>query len=142
MSQPEDVTYTSIPSQYGRLISTHIPAPVCLWHNFCNRHADRNASTGESSRDDVAFAGSGVALEIMGYGKDRFETIRHNAIELFADAIVLDEQEALAAPRLFGGFSFRNDFVPDVAWSDFSSGAFCLTSLSTGADRRCHLAGD
>ncbi len=126
MSQPEDVTYTSIPSQYGRLISTHIPCPDLTLAQFLQSARGQERFYWESSRDDVAFAGTGVALEIMGYGADRFETIRHNAIELFADAIVLDEQEALAAPRLFGGFSFRDDFVPDVAWSDFPPAHFVL----------------
>src|SRR5690606_20196046 len=80
----------------------------------------------ESARDDVAFAGIGVAVEIMAYGADRFETVRHHATELLADAMVLDEQEPLASPRLFGGFSFRDDFVPDVAWSDFPPAHFVL----------------
>lgn len=122
----QNATYTSIPAQYGRLVSTHIPCPNVTLAQFLQSAHGQERFYWESSRDDVAFAGSGVALDIMGYGKDRFETIRHNAMELFADAVVLDEQEALATPRLYGGFSFRDDFVPDVAWSDFPPAHFVL----------------
>ena len=126
MSQPENATYTSIPAQYGRLISTHIPCPDVSLAQFLRSARGQERFYWESSRDNVAFAGIGKALEIMGYGEDRFETIRHDAMELFADALVLDEKEPLAAPHLFGGFSFRDDFVPDVAWSDFPPAHFVL----------------
>lgn len=126
MSQPEDSSYTSIPAQYGRLISTHIPCPDVTLAQFLQSARGQARFYWESSHDNVAFAGIGVALDIMAYGADRFETIRHDAMELFADAMVLDEQEALATPRLFGGFSFRDDFVPDVAWSDFPPAHFVL----------------
>lgn len=126
MSQPDNTTYASIPAQYGRLISTHIPCPDVSLAQFLQSAYGDERFYWESARDDVAFAGVGVAVEIMGYGADRFETVRHNAMELFADAMVLDEREALATPRLFGGFSFRDDFVPDVAWSDFPPAHFVL----------------
>lgn len=126
MTQPDNASYTSIPAQYGRLISTHIPCPKITLSQFLRAARGQARFYWESSRDDIALAGSGTSLELMAWGKDRFETIRHNAMELFADAMVLDEQETLAAPRLFGGFSFRDDFVPDVAWSDFTPAHFVL----------------
>jgi menaquinone-specific isochorismate synthase len=125
MTQPEDSKFVSIPAQYGRLISTHLPCSISL-AQFLQAGRGQPRFYWESSRDNVAFAGIGTALEIFGYGKERFETVRHHAIELFADALVLDEQEALATPRLFGGFSFTDDFVPDVAWSDFLPAHFVL----------------
>lgn len=126
MSEVDNTTYASIPAQYGRLISTHIPCPDVSLAQFLQSGRGSERFYWESARDNVAFAGLGVAVEIMGYGVDRFETVRHHATELFADAMVLDEQEALASPRLFGGFSFRDDFVPDVAWSDFPPAHFVL----------------
>ncbi|MDQ7024294.1 MAG: isochorismate synthase [Anaerolineae bacterium] len=125
MNLPKNSTYTSIPAQYGRLISVHIPCDVSL-AAFLQSAQGQPRFYWESSRDDVAFAGIGTALELKAWGADRFETIRHHAMELFADAMVLNEEEPLAAPRLFGGFSFRDDFVPDVAWSDFTPAHFVL----------------
>ncbi|MEM9955020.1 MAG: isochorismate synthase [Chloroflexota bacterium] len=126
MSNPDNTTFTSLPAQYGRLISTHLPCPDVSLADFLRSGRGGERFYWENARDDVAFAGIGVALDIMAYGEDRFETIRYHALELFADAKVLDEQEALATPRLFGGFSFRDDFIPDVAWSDFPPAHFVL----------------
>lgn len=126
MTQPDNTSYTSLPAQYGRLISTHIPCSDISLSQFLRAARGQQRFYWESSRDNVAFAGIGTSLELMAWGKDRFETIRHHAMELFADAMVLNEQEPLAAPRLFGGFSFRDDFVPDVAWSDFTPAHFVL----------------
>jgi menaquinone-specific isochorismate synthase len=125
MTQAEDAKFLSIPAQYGRLISTHLPCSISL-SQFLRAGQGQARFYWESSRDNLAFAGIGTALEIVGYGKERFETVRHHAIELFSDALVLEEQEPFAAPRLFGGFSFTDDFVPDVAWSDFLPAHFVL----------------
>jgi menaquinone-specific isochorismate synthase len=125
MNLPEKTTYTSIPAQYGRLVSVHIPCAVSI-PAFLQSARGQQRFYWESNRDGVAFAGSGMALELMAWGADRFETIRHHAMELFADALILNEQEPLAAPRLFGGFAFRDDFVPDVTWSDFTPAHFVL----------------
>lgn len=74
---------------------------------------------------EVIFAGFGVAAELMAWGKDRFQTIRQKAKELFRDSVVVGD-EILAAPRLFGGFAFRDDFVPDNTWSVFTPAHFIL----------------
>jgi len=126
MNLPENVAFTSLPAQYGRLISVHVPCPEMTLPQFLRYALGSQRFYWESKRDDVAFAGIGIALELMAYGDDRFETIQHHAMELFANAMILDPQKTLAAPRLFGGFSFRNDFVPDVAWSDFTPAHFVL----------------
>jgi menaquinone-specific isochorismate synthase len=126
MTQTDNASYSNIPAQYGRLISTHIPCPNMTLSKFLLAARGQQRFYWESSRDNVAFAASGTSLELMAWGKDRFETIRHHAVELFADVLILDEQESLASPRLFGGFSFRDDFVPDVAWSDFTPAHFVL----------------
>src|SRR5687768_4732789 len=102
MNLPDTTTYASIPAQYGRLVSVHIPCDVSL-AAFLQSARGQQRFYWESSRDGVAFAGVGMALELMAWGADRFETIRHHAMELFADALILNEQEPLAAPRLFGG---------------------------------------
>lgn len=126
MMQPDPTAYTSAPAQYGRLVSTSLPCPGVTLAQFLSAARGQQRFYWENSSDDCAFAGSGTALELMAWGRDRFEDIRQRAAQLFADALVLDEQEPLAAPRLFGGFSFTDDFVPDVAWSDFTPAHFVL----------------
>ncbi|MEO0598082.1 MAG: isochorismate synthase, partial [Chloroflexota bacterium] len=126
MSQPDKTTYQSIPAQYGRLVSTHVLCPDVTLLDFLHASRGQARFYWENSSEEVAFAAVGIALDMMAYGADRFETIRHHALELFADAVILDEQESHAAPRLFGGFAFRDEFVPDVAWSDFPPAHFVL----------------
>lgn len=125
MAQPENSAYTSLPAQYGRLVSTSLRCDGLTLAQFLQHGRGGQRFYWENSRDNVAFAGIGTALELMAWGTDRFKTIQNRARELFADALV-ETDEALAAPRLFGGFSFRDDFVPDVAWSDFTPAHFVL----------------
>lgn len=122
----ENTTYQSYQAQYGRLFSISLPCEGVTLADFL-RHAFGNPRFyWESSRDDVAFAGMGIALELMAWGEDRFDKIHHHALELFAEALIDAGDEPLSAPRLFGGFAFRDDFVPDVTWSDFTPAHFVL----------------
>ena len=80
---------------------------------------------------DLAFAGIGIAAHMMGYGAGRFPAIQRQASLLFAhaesDALsCADDGSALAQPRLFGGFAFRENFVPDVTWTGFHPAHFIL----------------
>ena len=66
----------------------------------------------------------------------RFEEIRKQAKRLFAEAVFcsVDDEHSNgttgthhpARPRLFGGFAFQDDFIPDVTWSTFSPAHFIL----------------
>jgi menaquinone-specific isochorismate synthase len=118
--------YESLQSHYGRLISVALPCPGITLNDFLRHSRDQPRYYWESSRDNVAFAGTGTALEIVAWGAERFQTVQHHAAELFAESLMLNEAPVLAAPRLFGGFSFRDDFVPDYAWSDFTPAHFVL----------------
>ena len=110
----------------GRLVSLHIPCEGVSLDHFLRAAQGQERFYWESNRDGLAFAGVGTALELMAWGADRYENIRQRVGGLFNNALVLDEQEPLASPRLFGGFSFRDDFIPDVAWSDFTPAHFVL----------------
>jgi len=116
----------SIPEQYGRLVSLSLPCEGVSLAGFLAQAKGQPRVYWESQRDHVTFAGFGAALELFAYGETRFTQIQRQARELFTDAVVLDETEPLAAPRLFGGFAFRDDFVPDDAWSDFPPAHFVL----------------
>jgi len=75
--------------------------------------------------DELAFAGWGIATEIVAYGRDRFASIKMQSDALFADAQL--DLPSEAAPRLVGGFAFRDDFAAaDGVWAAFPSAYFML----------------
>jgi menaquinone-specific isochorismate synthase len=76
----------------------------------------------ENSREDVAFAGMGIAAELVAWGADRFTVIQQKAEQLFADALI----DGDITPRLFGGFAFQDDFVPDNTWTIYAPAYFVL----------------
>jgi menaquinone-specific isochorismate synthase len=118
--------FQPIPQHYGRLVSDSLPCPGVTLDHFLEHAHGQPRYYWESSRDWVAFAGSGTAVELVAWGERRFETIHQRARELFADAVNFNPVEPLAAPRLFGGFSFYEDFVPDNTWWDFTPAHFVL----------------
>ena len=82
-------------------------------------------------RHDIAFAGMGVAAHMIGYGAGRIPAIQRQASRLFSHAEAKSLSGAvgastLAQPRLFGGFAFRENFVPDVTWTGFHPAHFIL----------------
>ena len=116
----------SYQQHYGRLISMSMPCPGVSPADLLHVARGQPRSYWESARDGIAFAGMGIAIELMAWGSNRFAGIEQQARALFEHAIIIDEHEPLAAPRLFGGFSFRDDFVPDLAWADFPPAHFVL----------------
>ncbi|GAB4516780.1 MAG: isochorismate synthase MenF [Anaerolineae bacterium] len=119
--------YESIPEHYGRLVSLSAPCPDVTLLGFL-RYAQGNARFyWEKAGARVAFAGFGTALELMAWGENRFAHIQQQAHDLFAESVVLDESAPPeTTPRLFGGFAFRDDFVPDNTWSVFTPAQFIL----------------
>ncbi|MDW8145217.1 MAG: isochorismate synthase [Roseiflexaceae bacterium] len=117
---------TSFQQHYGRLISLSMPCPGVSPADLLRHARGQPRSFWESARDGVAFAGMGIAVELMAWGANRFVEIERQARALFENAVMLDEREPLAAPRLFGGFAFHDDFVPDLAWADFPPAHFVL----------------
>ena len=91
----------------------------------------------------LTLAGAGVAAQLVApptlpddaerLPAQRFADIEAQARALFDRAIVRPAASApdtaaadLARPRLFGGFAFQDDFVPDNTWSVFNSAEFVL----------------
>jgi menaquinone-specific isochorismate synthase len=68
----------------------------------------------------------GIAADLMAWGEARIQGIERQARELFTNAVTFHSDDPLAAPRLFGGFAFREDFVPDYAWFGFNPAHFIL----------------
>lgn len=80
----------------------------------------------ESGRFPLTFAGFGMAAQLYAWGANRFQSIQAQAEALFADMLLLSDEQQLAAPRLFGGFAFRDDFTPDNTWSIYPRAYFIL----------------
>ncbi|MCZ7671292.1 MAG: hypothetical protein M5U34_31235 [Chloroflexi bacterium] len=88
----------------------------------------------EDVRDHITFAGFGAAANLMAWGNGRYQSIQQQASALFTDAILLNDVPDLAKPRLFGGFAFRDDFLPDNTWAAFHPAHF-IAPLPIRADR-------
>lgn len=111
--------------QYGQLVSYSQPAEGVDALTFLQQ-AQGQARFYWNDSSPIVFAGVGIAAELFAYGDNRFEAIEEKAKTLFAKATVANVDEPLAVPRLFGGFAFRNDFVPDKAWFNFHPSHFVL----------------
>lgn len=110
----------------GRLVSAAVPCHEVTIAAFLRHARGGPRFCWESSREGIAFAGAGVALELSGWGRERVQEIETQARALLSDSHLANPECPLATPRLFGGFSFRDDFVPDQAWADFLPAHFVL----------------
>lgn len=110
----------------GRLVSCSLPAPGISAAKFLQLAEGQERFFWQSGRNQPLFAGFGVAGQLMAWGAGRFQDIERKTRALFQEALQLADQPDLAAPRLFGGFSFSDDFTPDNAWAVFHPAHFFL----------------
>lgn len=89
----------------------------------------------DAQGNQTVYAGAGIATEFTAWGEDRFRTIRARAADLFANVVLLNEESAAARPRLFGGFSFRSDFVTENTWAAFAPAYFVLPHYQLTQER-------
>ena len=115
---------TSAPA--GRLVSCSIPAPGLTAADFLNQAEGQPRFFWQDARESDLYAGFGTAVQLMAWGENRFDEIRQKAVQLFEQAQILGEHSAPILPRLFGGFSFRDDFTPDNTWAVFHPAHFVL----------------
>lgn len=115
--QPAELSYAE---RYGRLVSAAIPVPGLTWQRFLA--AARGMERFLWRTGELTLAGSGVVGELTAWGENRFAEIQTKAQGLFKDAIF----DPAARPRLFGGFAFQDDFVPDNTWSVYAPAWFVL----------------
>ena len=111
-------------NQHERLISYSMRAPGITVAEFLRQANGHERFYFEHG--DLALAGFGIAAELTAWGADRVKTIEDKARRLFDGAQVIDDAEALARPRLFGGFSFYSDFVTENTWAAFAPAYFIL----------------
>ncbi|MFO7537027.1 MAG: isochorismate synthase [Chloroflexota bacterium] len=109
-----------------RLVSYTLPAPQATAANFLRQARGQARIYWQDGRSDVTFAGFGLAANLFAWGERRFAQIEQQARALFHEALLLNEGPKLAAPRLFGGFAFNDDFMPDNTWSVHHPAHFIL----------------
>ena len=80
----------------------------------------------EIGHSAATVAGFGIAANLTAWGSNRFQAIQQQAQSLFANACLTNSDQPEAMPRLFGGFSFRDDFAPDNTWSIYHPAQFIL----------------
>lgn len=133
-----------------RLISLSAPAPGLSAAAFLRQARGQERFYWAEPGDGLVLAGAGVATEMIAppilgdegpppAPEQRFEVIESQARRLFARAVVRqldvtieDAIDDLALPRLFGGFAFQDDFVPDNTWSVFNPAEFILPHYQYG----------
>ncbi len=113
-------------TRYGTLVSVSRPAPGLTALDFVREARGQVRFYWHDGRDPIIFAGAGAAVELFAYGPLRMAELARQAAELFAGAVVSHSAEPLAAPRLFGGFAFQDDFTPDQTWAAFHPAHFVL----------------
>jgi menaquinone-specific isochorismate synthase len=123
-----------------KLISVGVPCPGVDVDMFLSAAHGGARFMWRNPNDLRVFAGAGIVNEISGWGAGRYEQVERAARELFDEFSPLSTAE----PRLFGGFAFRDDFVPDLAWAEFPPAHFVLPhfqfeSSQTGADCRLSI---
>ncbi|MCY4078733.1 MAG: isochorismate synthase [Caldilineaceae bacterium] len=119
--------------RHGRLVSASRPVADLPIERFLRAALGQERFFWRDGRQGITFAGTGVAAHLMGYGSSRFAAIQRQAREIFSAAETRLSprfgqagMSELALPRLFGGFAFREDFVPDMTWTGFHPGHFIL----------------
>ena len=125
LAGPETAVDSS-PLAAQQLVSYTLPAPDVTAANFLRQARGQARIYWQDGRSDVTFAGFGVAANLFAWGERRFDQIEQQARALFDGAVVLNDGPKLAAPRLFGGFAFNDDFLPDNTWSVHHPAHFVL----------------
>lgn len=109
----------------GRLLSVSQPCPGLQLRDFLRQVRGGPRFAFENQSSGVALAGAGIAAGLVAWS-DRFHAIERQARALFAGAVVEDAGSTHCEPRLFGGFAFQDDFVPDNTWTIWSPAWFVL----------------
>jgi menaquinone-specific isochorismate synthase len=73
----------------------------------------------------TAYAGWGVTASLTASGPERFSRLRAE-VETLLSCVEVEGVPRDAAPRMFGGFSFRDDFMPHQTWRRFPNTYFVL----------------
>ena len=113
------------PHPGGRLFSVSLPCPGVRLRDFLQLAQGGPRFSIEHESSGLALAGAGITAELVAWS-DRFRSIERQGRSLFHDAVIDDGCGVGIEPRLFGGFAFQHDFVPDNTWTIWSPAWFVL----------------
>lgn len=111
-------------SEYGRLLSVSRRCPDVSPYSALR--SARGTERFYWADDRGSAAGFGIAAELIAWGPDRFDTLRRQLERLFTGAVVDADGDRLRLVRVFGGFAFQDDFIPDRTWSIYAPAYFIL----------------
>ncbi len=109
----------------GRLLSVNLPCPGVDTSTFLRFSRGMPRFALEHPLNGAAMAGAGITAELVAWS-DRFAGIESQASALFHRALVDGKGPPECQARLFGGFAFQDDFVPDNTWTIWSPAWFVL----------------
>ena len=109
----------------GRLLSVSQPCPGLNLRDFLRQARGGPRFAIEHRCRKLALAGAGITAELVAWS-DRFQAIERQARALYAGAVIDPGGPQQREPRLFGGFAFQGDFVPDNTWTIWSPAWFVL----------------
>lgn len=115
----------TVDHRFGRLVSVSCACPGVNVRDALRQVRGQERFYWQNRRDGYALAGFGITAELIAWG-DRFDSIQRQARKLFSGAVIVNEGHPLAGPRLFGGFAFQGDFVPDNTWTIYTPAWFIL----------------
>lgn len=109
-----------------RLISVSLPCAEIDPMAVLEAAIGRERFYWQDPRRSLTYVAFGVAADLRALGSNRFHLIAEEAAALFAEAQIADDVPTFAAPQLFGGFAFSDDFTPDNTWSIYYPAQFIL----------------
>ena len=109
-----------------RLLSVSLPCDGVVPLAMLEQAAGQARFYWRDPRSRITYVGVGVAAELAAWGATRFQAIKKQAKKLFANAQIAGDLPEFAAPQLFGGFSFTDNFTPDNTWSVYPPAQFIL----------------
>ena len=109
----------TLPRRYGTVLSVSVPCDGVTPLTFLQHARGQARFLWASPGNRRVTAGFGAAVELSAWGESRVDDIEAQAKALFGSL-------KGAHPKLFGGFAFRDDFVPENAWASFPPALFVL----------------
>lgn len=125
MIATQQTIFTDAAQLSGTLVSVSSPCPELPLVDFLRRAHGERRIYWENAREQVAFAGYGVAAELIVHdAPTRFDTLQALAERLWQTAIFEGE-----APRLFGGFAFADEFQSTEVWEGMAAAHFVVPAV-------------
>ena len=109
----------TLPRRYGTVLSVSVPCEGVTPLTFLQHAKGQARFLWASPGNRNVIAGFGAAVELSAWGETRVADIAAQAKALFGSL-------QGTQPKLFGGFAFRDDFVPENAWASFPPALFVL----------------